>query len=314
VTRFTGRCLLSAAVLGGSIASAAADRPPSAVSDAAGLFRPAIIARANEQIGALRREYDFDVRVETLELPLAERKKVDGLALRRQKARYFAELGRKRAQDAGISGLYILICTNPRYVEVTDHPASVSERFSGFQQRQLHKQLVYGLQGAQPGEGLRYAAGAAAGLGWAMRPAAGPDAVLLDALRAVGDGLRERTGDPNAVRISTIGAILAGGIGLWAVLALVRRRMAERDPDGGLFCPTPPDCQPAHFAARFGNPAASWVYDRLNQGPRTVPPSAPPPAVPAEVAAVSDGGQAAPTELLHPAPDHADASAEPGAG
>jgi hypothetical protein len=255
--------LALAAVAGLTEATLAGDSSSDRVIDTVGLFRPKTIDRADALIRELKQQYHFDVRVETLQLGDVERKQVEGLSHRRAKARYFADLGRQRAEDANVNGLYILISTAPRYVQVTVSPHSAEGLFSNYQQRQLHKLLVAGLSEARPGDNLIDAATAALGIGWRERP--GADRTLIDAVKQVQNVLRYQAGDPNALRASTVGVILAAGVGLWAILGLVSRRMSDRHPHDGLLRPDESHLTPALLASRFGTPTGYWLYDRLYQ-------------------------------------------------
>jgi hypothetical protein len=236
------------------------------------------------------------------------------LGLRRSQAHVFADIGRDRAEKANVDGLYVLISRDPAYDQVTVSPKSAEGLFSRYQQKQLEKLLDDRLQGVQAGVGRNTAAGAAVGLGWEQRQAAGADKALLAALDQVTTVLRERAGDPNAVRPGVIGTILLAGVVLWLVLSIVRRRMAERDPEGGLLRRAQPDRRPALLAAQFGTAAAYWVYDRLFFGPPPAllaPPTVPATAVTTEPTRIL----AEPIESLHPEsvhqePDAADSADE----
>jgi hypothetical protein len=310
----TSRYLFATALLAAPALAARADGPPAAaVVDGAELFRPATVARADALVRDIRRRYHFDVRIETLAaLPEADRRKIEGTSQRRTKARYLAEFSRERAKEADVDGLYVLVSTDPRAraIEVTAYPSSAGALLSPFKQKELHGLLEKRLRGAQAGAGRQDAAQAAVGFGW-VAPW-GPDAALLEALAQVKNDLRTQAGDPNAVPTLPVAVVLAVGAGLWLVLTLVRRRMAERDPGGGLFGPIDPGRTAAFLASRFGTPAAFWAYDRLFFRTPGVRPGPPPASGEAPVAPPEDG--VTPQDLLHPEPDHADAAAHDGAG
>jgi hypothetical protein len=283
--------------------AAAVEPTPAGVVNGEELFRPETVAKAESLIHGLQRDYHFDVRVETLELPEADRKN-------RSQARFFAQLGRDRAEKANLDGLYILICTAPAYVQVTVYPKSADALFSEYQRRELQKLLTARLQPLRRGAGRGDAAAAAVGVAWQLRPTPAAAKALLEALRRGEAVVRDRAGDPNAVRPAVMGGLLAGGVGVWLLLALVRRRMAKQKPDAGLFLPTDYGSRPALLAAQFGTPAAFWIYDRLFFGRPTVVPASKPPSAPEVVA----GDDSPPSDLLHPEPDHADASSRDGTG
>jgi hypothetical protein len=83
-----------------------------------------------------------------------------------------------------------------------------------------------------------------------------------------------------------LAASLGAGVGLWALVGLLRRRM-------GSGAAAPPDLKPALLASRFGLPTGFWVFDRDFLAHRaSVPPAAPglppTPTEPAGEAAVED--------------------------
>ena len=69
----------------------------------------------------------------------------------------------------------------------------------------------------------------------------------------------------------TLAGVIGGGLGLWAVFALLRRRML------GEAAGEPVALKPGLLAARFGSPAGCWVYDRLFLTHRAAVPQTPPP-------------------------------------
>lgn len=309
MTRSTRPGLLALALLAGLGGTARSGGPasPASVVDEAGLFRDATIRQAEALIHDLRRDYHFDVRIETLKsLPEDEAKQLATLSSQRAKNRFVQSFANDRAADADVDGLYVLVCTSPRFIVVTAYPGPARAIFSDVKQRELHTFLQKGLKGATAGAAQNNAARAAVGFAWAARPLTGPDAALLEALASVGSSVRERVGDPNAVRSWPIGVILLSGISVWLILKILSRRMAASNPDAGLFTPAPPDRTPGLLAARFGSPAAYWIYDRLFHGP---PPAAPTPPDEGIVASLPAEHEPHAPDLLHPEPrpDHADA-------
>jgi hypothetical protein len=317
VTLSAGRGLIAVALLATICGASGAEEPSitGSVVDGARFFRDETILRADARIRDLRQRYHFDVRIETLDaLPAAEAKQLESLWRQKSKGRYLDNLAREKAEQAGVDGLYILICRGPRrgFIQVTAYPDSARDVFSDFKRRELQDLLQKGLQGVVAGEGSNDAAEAALGFGWAARPVTGADAALLEGLSAIEKTVRERLGDPNAVRGWTVGALMVFGISVWLVLRIISRRMAARAPEAGLLGPTQPDRTPGLLAAQFGSPAAYWIYDRLFYGP--------PPAAAAKLAAeeiippAPNPREAIASDLIHPEPetDHADAAAPDG--
>ncbi len=86
------------------------------VRDEAGFFKPETIAAANKIISGIKSEDNKDLLIETF-LQVPEGKKVDaGDAT--AVARFFTEWADQRATDAGVKGVYVLICKRPPYIKV----------------------------------------------------------------------------------------------------------------------------------------------------------------------------------------------------
>jgi hypothetical protein len=288
---------MAGAVACGIAGSIRADGPVSAgVVDTDGLFRASTIERADATIAELRRKYQFDVRVETLQLPESERVSVGLLPSRRAQARYFADLGRQRAEAEGVNGISILICTAPPFVDVTVYPRSAESLFSRYQQRQLTRLLQSRFDGVRPHE-ERFAAAAAIGFAWQATPT-GSDAALNEVLSRIESVLRTQAGDPNSVRSLALVTTLAGGVAVWAVLALASRRISVRQPGDPLASPQPSNT-PAMLAARFGTPTGCWAYDRLFASP---PPQPAPPSIASVPPAAQPGDPTTASAVSHDQP------------
>ena len=291
-----------AGLMPGPASPSAADRSPARVIDQAWLFRPGWIVHTEGLIREIRQAYHFDVRIETMaSLPEADRKKFDAISGRSAKGRYFAQMARAEAEKVGVEGLYVLICMNPRYIQVVVNPVSLESEFPRFDQRQLHDFLAKRIDGARVGQRVQSqnSARAAVGFGWRFRPATGPDAALLDAVAQINSTLRAHAADPNAVDPLPVVILLSGGVACWLLLSLVQNRMARRAASATPSETKLPDRTPAILASQFGTPAAYWLYDRLFfDSSAAVRSRAPAPAAKTLLDAPSDGDAAPVDEFV----------------
>jgi hypothetical protein len=223
--------------------------PPRDIRDEAHLFTEAGVSRAEEEIVMLRKEQQgFDLVIETLPaLPEAERKRLQNLPARQANG-YFHDLAVAHAE--GVNGVFALVCPNPPRIEVVVQPPENEQRFSVFRTKQLKRQL-----------------------GKAIDKSETPDRALLEAVAGVRNVLRGTAPNPNALDGRTLAALLVGGVGVWILLALWRRRVNPDSAPSGA-------ARAALQAAQFGSLPAFAVYDQLFQIVRTTCPPPPPPPVP----------------------------------
>jgi len=107
-------CLL-VGLLGGALA--AGGYAP-AVRDDAGFFAPDTARKVNEEVGALKKQFGVDVRVETVaRVPTAVIDRVRDMDAA-QKSEYFSAWAQDKARAAGIDGVFILLCKQPGHVQI----------------------------------------------------------------------------------------------------------------------------------------------------------------------------------------------------
>ena len=89
------------------------------VKDDAGYFKnPETLAAANQKIKALRRRFKKDVLIETMVLPADKKEAYEKLEDKRAKDQFFADLLQERAKAAGAGGVHVLICKDPKHIQV----------------------------------------------------------------------------------------------------------------------------------------------------------------------------------------------------
>jgi hypothetical protein len=250
-------CTLCA--LGLSAAAARADGLPCGVKDEAKLFRPEAAARADEQAREIRRLYHRDVLVETLPaVPEAERRDVHNMT-HAKADEYFARRARERAEALGLSGLYVLICADPRYVQVIAYPAGQEDVFTEVRRQEVRKLLQQRLPTLGSERSLLRRL-----FGPKPRPDAADEA-LLDVFRRARSMLRasfpevEGKTDPAAAGDAALAGLALGLVAVWLALRLVGRRFARADGPAA----EPPGYRAGRLGGMFGTPAGFWIYDRL---------------------------------------------------
>jgi uncharacterized protein len=245
MTPFLRRVFLSVGILGGLTPCVGAEPPLPGVQDEAELFKLETVEKAQGQIREIRETLHLDLFVETVKsVPEKDRKRVRNM-YSYQVTRYFAAWAKERAATAGVDGVYILICTEPRNVQVVVWPESRDKCFPRKDREQLRAQLATQLRN-------------------------NPDRALLDAVDQVGAALRaNHPTEPPADSSSPwngwlIGGIIVGMLIAWIALGMFRATKAEpaAEQGGG----QPAGFMPGLLGGMFGAVAGYWVYDRLFRG------------------------------------------------
>jgi hypothetical protein len=223
------------------LASAArAVEQPASIHDDAGLFHADAIARAELRIDDIRHTFGRNLFVRTVSSIAPHEWRHFWFLKTRRVNRILDEQAQKLADEAGMDGIYVVICKTPRDVHVVVRPGDDP------------------LFGRRDAEALRKSV--------ARRlPEDGPDRTLLALVEQVRTTLQtHKTRGPSASGLSefTLLAILGGGVALWLVLSLIRykRRAAP---------PIEEDAAeqsrrtPALLGAMFGSPSGLCIYDKL---------------------------------------------------
>jgi hypothetical protein len=212
----------------------------SPIKDGAHLFRPETIADANQKIRELRRAFAVGVVVETL--PAAPAGEAGRLkkASAREVAAFFDHWAKERAAGFGLDGVYVLVCQEPKYVHVGTYPPASEEAFTSKNAERLRKHLVTELGKKGPGH----------------------DKALLAALAEVRSVVQDNlAARDSAIGWMTIAWVLAGILGFWLCLGLLRAKMTASSPGApkagevGMLSGV--------LGGMFGTVAGHWIYDLL---------------------------------------------------
>ena len=238
---YSGSPVCAQTTLGGATGSSALialrDSPSLGVQDHAGMFSLNAVLKAREAIQQFRLDFHRDLFVETFErVPAADQQRIRSLN-RKSLEQFFSSWATSRATTIGIDGVYILICKEPRQVYVLIYPHTPEQPFTEDNGRDLRRLLERQLPKA-------------------------PDGALADAVTlvrtTVTDNLAERQSASTSIRFETVALIVAGIVGFWLLLSLVRAVLPQTGGD-----PTHAGRTSGFFGALFGTTAGHWVYDRL---------------------------------------------------
>jgi hypothetical protein len=153
-----------------------------------------------EQIAAIHSRFQKDLLIEAVDAVPPEREK-EMKALKQ--SRFFALWAEERALAAGVDGVYVLICNAPRHIQVYVSPDS-REVFSTRTQDRLRKTLDRKFTRRDFYGGL------------------------ADGVTLVREQLEESLAEPKRSDWVWIVWVILGTLGLWMVIALVRRFVGPR--------------------------------------------------------------------------------------
>jgi hypothetical protein len=233
--------LLPALVLAGSINPAFGEPPASPIRDDAKLFHTDAITRAEQRIDEIHRTFERNLFVQTVATADPHQWRLFRFLRTPQVNRMLEEQARKRAQEVGTNGIYVVICNDPRDVHVIVQPEEDPE-FTPHDAEELRRTMARRLHES------------------------GPDTALLALVNQVHATLlahATRGQSRSVVSEFTLAGILSGGLGLWLALYLIRHRMRVANKIVDENTPEQAQRTPALLGALFGCPAALPIYDKL---------------------------------------------------
>ncbi len=285
-------------VLAAAVFARADDAPP-AVQDDAHLFNEPAARQASEELHKIGNKYGLDFLLKTEEAPPeAVQKQLKEAKDTVQKDQVLRAWGADEARKAGGKAVTILVCKDVirgwvwtyGCVVVTVPPEARTAQFTEADARRLHDRLRWFTRGSNRAKN---------------------DAILLSSVAGVNEDLAYNHLPP--FPWLEVGGVLAGALGLWGVLLLVRLRLRAGAPPE----PRPAGLFAALLGGMFGGAAGHWIYDTLFvAASRSVVPAEPPapeaPAAPKATAPAEADEPPAPTKAErldlaardHPAEEH----------
>jgi uncharacterized protein len=150
----SARSVLVPALLAGWLATAgrAAAVYPPPVKDEGKFFSAEALDKANRTIRQIYQRFEKDVVIETFPtIPADLEKKYK----EEEKASFFNEWARKRAEELGVNGIYILICKKPGRVEVEVGNQTQKKAFTRNDRDRLVQGILKDFKEKKFDEGLR---------------------------------------------------------------------------------------------------------------------------------------------------------------
>lgn len=228
-----------------------AESKPPVIRDDAGLFHKATIARVEERIAEIRGAFDHNLFVRTVESASARPRRFFPFLLSRPQAnRLLEEQARKYADEAGVRGIYVVICKHPRDVHVIVRPEDDPE-FTHYDAEAVRRTLARRLDDSSSDAALL---------------------ALVDQVQSLLQAHAERGLSSVANDVVLVG-VLGGGLALWGLLVTIRFRMRRRQPEtlSAEDASMQARATPALLGAMFGYPAGMWIYDKLYPCPAGTP-------------------------------------------
>lgn len=236
-----------------------ADRAVGRVIDEAHLFKPDAIEKADRQIKHIRARFGTDLTIVTLK-GLSE---IDtdpyNLDNADQKRELFDEWVRARASR--LDGIYVVICLDPKMIHIV---VSEGTDFTDLNRRNLYRLLVDRIQPDNPDQG------AVQGFFNKFRKKRDNNEGLLAAVDFVEAKLNANRPVDLTNWMFGMGAI-AGILGVWIVLGLVRMRLRRRTPaEAGVHDADDSGRSIAVLGGGIGAVCGDWLFGRVLWASRKV--------------------------------------------
>jgi hypothetical protein len=219
-----------------------AETPPVPIRDDAGLFHADAIARAERRIADIRRTFDRNLFVRTIASVSSNSPRWFPYLRTPQVNRMLEENARRFADEAGLPGIYVVICNRPRDVRVLVRPND-DTAFTRHDAEALRRNLARSLHEN------------------------GMDGGLIAGVYQVYAILQDHKlhGSTLVAGDVVLGALLVGLLVVWLLLALLRMRLRagrteEANADDAALRARE---SAVLLGAMFGCPAAQSVYEKL---------------------------------------------------
>ncbi|HEY7330482.1 MAG TPA: hypothetical protein VH592_22770 [Gemmataceae bacterium] len=207
------------------------------IHDDAKMFHDSAIDRAEQEITNIRRTFERGLFVRTVASPAPQPSRWLPQLRTPRVNRMLEEQDRTFAEESGAPGVYVLICKRPRDVHVVIWPPDDAE-LNRHDAENLRQSLLRDLHDKSADDALF---------------------ALVDRLQ---DILQDRAahGSSPVINDIVLAGLLGGGLALWLLLRLIRRRIRAGDAsEQG----TLPHETPASLGTMFGFPAGLWIYDKI---------------------------------------------------
>jgi hypothetical protein len=115
------------------------------VNDEGKFFSAAAVEKANAKIAEIRREFGKDLLIDTVPAIPADMqdqlKQAQARSGKKGRGEFFQDWAIRRAKDAVVQGIYILICKDPSYLQIDVDNATRAKGFTPQDREQLNKEM-----------------------------------------------------------------------------------------------------------------------------------------------------------------------------
>jgi hypothetical protein len=214
-----------------------ADKPEKPIRDEAQMFHAAAIDRADQGIAEIRQSFDCGLFVRTIASVSPQPPRWFPILRTPRVNRMLEEQARTFADESGLPGIYVAICNRPRDVRVVVRPEG-NAYLTRHDAETVRRTLMRDLHDKSA------------------------DAALLALVDRVQDILQDHAerGSSPAVNASVLVGLLGGGLALWLLLRLIRRRIGAGSVSDR---ETQTRDSAVLLGTMFGFPAGLWIYDKL---------------------------------------------------
>ncbi len=275
------------------------------VEDDAAMFKAETRKEAERRIERIREKTGKSILVVTINrLPVAEANKIN-MGDAGQRKELFRTIARERMEAAHLEGVLLLICETPSKDDIPENLRNVKHieiaasddtelLFGPWYRDHLKGRMIGSIQPDNPDQHLFRA------LSNRLRTSHDPDKGILAAIEYVGNKIEWNMPVDQSNLVIGLG-IMAGVLGFWLVLGLVRARLRNKGPaEAGVVHADESGRSIAVLGGGIGAVSGQWVFNRLfrHRKPEPVPAPAPASEEP------SHEGEETPPEPEAPAGDH----------
>ncbi len=222
------RVLFSAALFGWLMLARPAVALTPEVKDSASLFKPETARQANALIAEIKQRYKKDLLIETFaQVPEGK----DGNAVSadgKASPPFFRDWAAQRAREAGVNGIYVLVCKEPSFLQIAVGNDTRQKAFPDADRQALSKLLLDRFKQKEFDGGLLEAVRLVQSTLKTNLAGGKADTTSADSSFASKAGTQDQVNSstPGSGWWSGLGGwliiVLAVGLGVWLVIALIR--------------------------------------------------------------------------------------------
>lgn len=226
------------------------------IRDDAELFKPETKQAAEKRIKQIRETTGKQIAVWTMKGVPADRTKDINLGDAGQRKKLFDEMAREQIKALHLEGIHLLICEEPRHIEITVTD-DCEPLFGEWYQRHLKKRMIGKFQPDNPDQNIFQS------LRNKLRTGSNPDEGLSEALDYI--ALKFDYNRPiDNTNFKLGGVAICGFLGFGAILGVMRSRLRTTTPhDAGVHDAESSGRSIAVLGGGIGAVTGQWMFNAL---------------------------------------------------